>query len=66
MYVTEEKITRHRATTNESDESFLSFLSLYSEIMEPYLFSGARSLLFPKLTEDQMIRKSINSPLEFF
>ena len=53
-----EKITRHRAATNESDEWFLSFLSLYSEIIKLYLFSGARSLLFAKLTEDQMIRKS--------
>ena len=58
LRVTEEKITRHRAATNESDEWFLSFLSLYSEIIELYLFSGARSLLFAKLTEDQMIRKS--------
>ena len=56
--VTEEKITQHRAATNESDEWFLSFLSLNSEIIELYLFSGARSLLLAKLTEDQMIRKS--------
>ena len=56
--VTEEKITRHRAATNESDEWFLSFLSLYSETVKLYLFSGARSLLFAKFTEDQLIRKS--------
>ena len=56
--VTEEKLTRHRAATNESDEWFLSFLSLYSEIIKLYLFSGASSLLFAKLTEDQIIRKS--------
>ena len=56
--VTEEKITQHRAATNESDEWFLSFLSLYSEITKLYLFSGASSLLFAKLTEDQMIHKS--------
>ena len=64
-----ENITRHRAATNESDEWFLSFLSLYTEIIELYLFSGARSLLFAKLKEDQMIRKSSrlwNSVESFF
>ena len=45
---------------NESDEWFLRFLSFYSEIIELYLFSGARSLLFAKLTEDEMIQ--VKSP----
>ena len=64
LWVTEEKITRHGAATNESHEWFLK-RSPNSVIIELYLFSGARSLLFAKLTEDhcQVICKS--SRLEF-